>query len=133
MASLLSRNRENRIVTFSQADATVPADTHILISPDHFIVEKIEAVWSTAGGANAAVKLKKTTGTTAVASGTELHSTAFDLTGAAATVNTATITAAAADRRLKPGDRLGLDFSGTLTNLVGLNVTVYLRPVSKYR
>lgn len=133
MPSLLSRNRENRVVTFTQPGATIPGDTHIFVSPDHYIVESIQAVWSVAGGANAAVSVKKTTGTTAVASGTELHSTAIDLTATAATVVSATITATAANRRLKPGDRLGLDFSGTLTNLVGLNVTIFLRPVARYR
>lgn len=133
MPSLISRNRENRIVTFNGLGASDAVDRNIFVCPDHYIVEDIKAVWTTAGGTSAAVVVKKCTGTTAPASGTALHSTAIDLTSTAQTVNTVTLTAAAADRRLKPGDRLALDFSGTVSPIALLSVTIYLRPVARYR
>lgn len=133
MPSLISRNRENRVVTFNATVAADAVDRNVFVAPDHYIVEEIKAVWTTAGTSSAAVKVKKCTGTTAPASGTELHSTAIDLTGTAQTVATPTLTAAAADRRLKPGDRLALDFSGTQAATPLLTVTIFLRPVARYR
>jgi hypothetical protein len=134
MLSSISRNRGNRIVTFQVPIAGAGlADQSFFVSPDHFIVEKITACWTTAGAASSTLGIKKASGTTAPASGTELHSTAFALDGAANTVNTATLTATKANLRLKPNDRLCADFTGTVSALAGLNVTVYLAPVSKYQ
>ena len=95
-------------------------DQNVFIADLPYYVETIREVHSVAGGSSAAVVVKKCTGTTAVASGTALHSTAVDLTATAETVASVTITAATADRKLAAGDRLSLDFSGTLTGLIGV-------------
>lgn len=53
----------------------------------------------------------------------------FDLKGTANTVQTGTLTATTADLQLATGDRLSLDFAGTLTDLAGLLVTVSLKRI----
>lgn len=93
----------------------------------------IRAVWSVVGGAAAAVKFRKITDTSApgaAASATvvELATAAFDLTTTINTLNTATLSATAADLLLADGDKIAADFSGTLTGLVGL-ATIYLQKV----
>jgi len=82
------------------------------------------------GGAAAAVRVRKCTGTTAPASGSAVHTADFDLTSGvtANTVTTGTLTTTDADRCLVAGDRLALDFGGTLTGLVGV-VTISLRKI----
>jgi hypothetical protein len=90
-------------------------------------------VHETAGTDGSAVTLdiKKVTGTTAGASGTTVLASTFDLKSTAKTVVTKNgasgLTATLADRRLAAGDRLYLDFTGTLTALVGGMVTIYLK------
>lgn len=74
------------------------------------------------GGAVTAV-IKKASGTTAIASGTALHSSTFNLKGTANTVQNLTVTEA--DSLISAGDRIGVDFTGTLTAAVGC-ITVTL-------
>lgn len=134
MLSSINRDRGYQFVVFQAPIETAAIDQAFFISPGHFEVEEIRAVWGTAASGAAKLTVEKNTGTTAVAGGTALHSTAIDLDGAAATVNKPTLTATKANRRLKPGDRLEVDFSGAATTgLVGLCVTVWLRPISKYQ
>ena len=59
---------------------------------------------------------------------TELTTAAIDLTATANVAQTPTLTATDADRLLAAGDKVGLDYSGTLTGLVG-KLTMYLMPV----
>jgi hypothetical protein len=90
------------------------------------------AVWSTAGGSSAAVRPRKCTGTSAAgaAAGATVveQSAAVDLTATADTVTTPALTATDAGRTFLPGNRLCLDFSGTQTGLVGLNMIFYFTP-----
>jgi hypothetical protein len=53
----------------------------------------------------------------------------FDMKGTANTMQTGTLTATSADLRLAAGDRLSVDFAGTVTTLAGVVVTVVLRPL----
>lgn len=76
------------------------------------------------GGAVTAV-IKKASGTTAIASGTALHSSSYNLKGTADTVQNLTVTEA--DSMIEVGDRIGVDFTGTLTAAVG-TITVALCP-----
>ena len=110
--------------------ATTP-DMNVFVADRAFYVSAIYCVHSVAGGDSAAVVVEKCTGTTAPASGTEQH-TAFDLTGAANTVQTATITASAADRTLAKGDRIAIETTGTLTGLVGV-LTIVLSPTGRHQ
>ena len=109
-------------VTASSADQTV------FIADANYIVTGINFVVNAQGGASAAVVPRKCTGTTVIASGTSLLSSgSLNLQSTTVdTVTAATLTGTAATLALAAGDRLVLDFSGTLTSLVG-NVTFYLR------
>lgn len=105
-------------------------DSNIFVADVPMEVVAVREVHSVVGGASAAVGLTKCTGTTAPGSGTAITVADFDLT---ATVNTnqnktlaSGLATTAATRKLAVGDRLGLNFSGTLTGLVGV-VTVFLR------
>lgn len=74
------------------------------------------------GGAVTA-QIRKASGTTAIASGTVLHSGTYNLKGTADTVQNLTVVEA--DSLISAGDRIGIDFTGTLTDAVGC-VTVCL-------
>ncbi len=103
-------------------------DNSVFIADDNWQVTKLSAVPTVAGSTNAAVTVKKCVTTTAPASGTALHATAFDLTATTNTVQNATLVATTATLQLAAGNRLALDFSGTLTNLVG-NVSIFLKRI----
>lgn len=71
--------------------------------------------------------IKKASGTTAIASGTALHSSTFNLKGTINTVQTLTLSTTASDLEIAAGDRIGVDFTGTLTSATG-TITVMLAP-----
>lgn len=89
--------------------------------------KEVHTVASTSG----TVMPEKASGTTAVGSGTDLLTGTVSLGGTANTVVSGTLVSSASDRRFKTGDRLGLDFAGTMTNLVGANIIVVFR-ISTY-
>jgi hypothetical protein len=104
-------------------------DTHVFVAPYACRVVSVREIHSVVGGAAAAVRPRKITDTSApgaAASATvkEITTAAFDLT---ATINTpqigtlvtSAVPVANSDFYLAAGDRLALDFSGTLTGLVG--------------
>ena len=74
---------------------------------------------SVVGGAGAQIDVKKCTGTQAPASGTTMLASVFDLTTTINTTVDKTLSSTTADLTLAAGDRIGIDFSGTLTGLVG--------------
>lgn len=78
----------------------------------------IPTVVGTGGAATADVK--KASGTTALTSGTTMLTAGMDCVGVVNTQVTATLSATTANRRLASGDRIGIDFTGTLTSAVGL-------------
>lgn len=77
------------------------------------------------------VQLTKDTSTNAPGAGTDLltnnTNAGFDCKGAINTVQTGTLSATAANLRLAAGDRLSVDFSGTLTALAGCVLVVTLQ------
>lgn len=98
-------------------------------------VVAIRQVHSVAGSDGSAVNLQvvKDTGTDAPGAGTNLltnnSNAGFNLKATANTVQTGTLTSTAATKKLAAGDRLSVDFAGTLTDVAGVVVTVTLRPV----
>ena len=97
----------------------------------------ISEVHSVVGGASAAVRPRKVTGTSApgASAGATVieQAAAIDLTSGA-TANTVVrpaLTGTEAQRTFNPGDRLCLDYSGTLTGLVG-HIEFALEPVGRY-
>lgn len=93
----------------------------------------VAEVHATAGNDAGAVNLQvtKDTGTAAPGAGTDLltnnTNAGFNLKGTANTVQNGTLTPTDADVTLAAGDRLSLDFAGTLTTLAGVQVTLTLR------
>jgi hypothetical protein len=108
-------------------------DKWCFIADRAYEVTGISEVHSVAGGSAAAVKFRKVTdvsapGAAAGATVKELATAAFDLTTTADTVVAATLSATPADYRLAAGNKIGADFSGTLTGLVGL-ATIHLKAI----
>jgi hypothetical protein len=98
-------------------------------------VTGISYVHATAGTDASAVnvQLSKDTGTQAPGAGTDLltnnTNAGFDCKGTANTVQTGALIATVATLQLAVGDRLALDFAGTVTTLAGVSVTVSLRRI----
>ena len=122
---------ENRMeVTYAVQPNASLADQVLFTADRGYEVIAASAVWSTASGGATNVQLTRDTGTDAPGAGTDLLSNdtnaGFQTDGTANTVEVGTWK----DTRfnfLMAGDRLSLDFSGTLTSLVGVVVTVSLR------
>lgn len=86
----------------------------------------IKEIHSVVGGSGAVVTPRKVLAATVAAPGaavaagiTELTTAAIGLETTADTTQTPTLTATIADRSFAAGDKLGLNFAGTLTGLVG--------------
>jgi len=98
-------------------------------------VTGITYVHTTAGNDAGAVsvQLSKDTGTQAPGAGTDLltnnTNAGFDCKGTANTVQTGALIATVATLQLAVGDRLALDFAGTVTTLAGISITVSLRRI----
>jgi hypothetical protein len=123
-----------RLQHSDSAAAGAQVDTYIGTVDNYYEVVEVRLNHRVNGGANAAVDIKKAPSGTAISAGVSVMATAFDLTTGAATpqrrVNT-TLSATRANRLLAPGDSLGLDYSGTLTGLLGVGVQVLLRPLRR--
>ncbi len=97
-------------------------------------VSSVYYVHSTAGSDGGAVNLQltKDTSTNAPGAGTDLltnnTNAGFNCKATANVVQTGTLTATAANLRLAPGDRLSVDFAGTLTALAGVVLVVVFDP-----
>lgn len=87
---------------------------------------RVEAA-GTDGGAVTAV-IKKAASGTAIASGTALHSSTFNLKGTAATNQALTLSTTSTDLDIAAGNAIGIDFTGTLTSATGV-ISVGLRYV----
>ena len=121
-------------VTFAlNANASL-ADQAFFIADRAYTVKAIYEIHAVAGNDAGAVNLQvtKDTSTNAPGAGTNLltnnSNAGFDMKGTANTLQTGTLSATAADLELAAGDRLSVDFAGTLTTLAGVVVTVYLEP-----
>ena len=114
------------------AAGTAP-DAFVFINPtssgEYYEVVEARAIYDVVGGASAAADVKISPSGTALASGTSVLSSTFDLTATARTPRKATLTSTAANRIVKPGDSVSVDTSGTLTGLTGLVVEVVLKPL----
>lgn len=116
---------------FALSTSASLVDQTFFIVPYACKVEKIEAVHGVANGAAMTGVIKKMADTIALADGTALMSSTFNLNATADTVQTATLSATEGVVDLAYGDRLGIDFTGTLTSLAGLVVTITVSPSAK--
>lgn len=118
-------------LTVSHAQASSVADQLFFVAPEPLEVLEVHEVHGTAGTDGSAVTatIRKCSGTTALASGTDLLSTTINLKGAANTVQSPALTTTAADLLLAAGDRLAFDVTGTTTALANMVVTILVRRV----
>jgi hypothetical protein len=117
------------VVAQLRYDASI-ADTVFFIANRDYrvagITGRVEVQGS--GGACTAV-VKKAASATAIASGTALHSSTFNLVGTAATNQVLTVSTTATDLAIASGNAIGFDLTGTPTSAVG-TISVYLIPIS---
>lgn len=110
-------------------------DQAFFVADNAYLVTAISYVHSTAGSDGSAVNLQitKDTSTNAPGAGTDLltdnSNAGFNCKATANTVQNGTLVSSEATRTLAQGDRLSLDFAGTVTALAGVVVTVSLRRV----
>lgn len=111
------------------------ADQSFFVANRPCTVSAIYYAHAVKGTNGSAVNLQvtKDTSTDAPGAGTDLltnnTNAGFDCKGANYTVQTGTLTATAATLRLAAGDRLSVDFAGTLTALAGVVVVVLFAPI----
>ena len=115
-------------VLVATATDAVDKNAWICAGPTGSVYElvAVSEVHSTASSSGT-LQLEKCTGTTAPGSGTDLLSSTISLAGAANTVLSGTLSATRSDRIFVAGDRLALDFGGTVTGLVNAIVIIYLK------
>lgn len=121
--------RECYYVQTAAAGTAPPA--FIFVNPsgsgEYFEVVEAKALWDVNGGAAAAANVKRVPAATALASGTSVLASTFDLTtGARTSVDRAMH--ATNNRIIAPGESVAVETSGTLTGLTGLVVHVTLKP-----
>jgi hypothetical protein len=111
------------------------ADQSFFVATRAYEVAEISEVHAVAGNDAGAVNVQvtKDTGTQAPGAGTDLltnnTNAGFNLKGTANTVQQGSLVSTQASRRLAAGDRLSVDFAGTLTTLAGVVITVSLKEI----
>jgi hypothetical protein len=133
LLSVASATGQRVVLTTELLAASV--DKWMFVADRAYIVTAVNEVHSVVGGAAAAVRPRKITAASTAAPGavvaagiTEITTAAIDLTAAINVSQTAALSATASDFTLAAGDKIGLDFSGTLTGLVG-SLTIVLKAV----
>lgn len=113
-------------------------DSFVFTATGDYEVLGVSEVHDVAGTDVGAVILnvRKCAPGTSVAAGTSVLTSTFDLKSTAdtpvrKTVSNGGIAAAYPTRLLKDGEALAIDFSGVTTALVGVAVTIWLKPVSR--
>lgn len=108
-------------------------DQCVFIVPYAMKVVGIQEIHATAGDDAGAVtiNLTKDTATTAPGAGTTIMSGTFNAKGTANVLQSATLTGTAADLTLAAGDRIGVNFTGTIATLAGLVITLIVEPGGK--
>jgi hypothetical protein len=98
----------------------------VFIANDDYIVEGVTVTFGTAS-TSGTLQLEKCTGTTALASGTNLLTGTVSLAGTANTPVSGTLVSNPITLSLASGNRLNVILAGTMTNLATAVVTVYLK------
>lgn len=116
---------------------TAPSGAVFVADQDYSLmsVSEVHEALGTDGGA-VTLDVVKCTGTQAAAAGTTMLASTFNLKSTINTVVTKAraaggLSATSANRLIKKGDRIALNFAGTLTALTGVNVTIVLEPALK--
>lgn len=105
--------------------AAASANQTVFVADDYYQLADVWTVFGTQS-TSGTLQVEKIASGTANGSGTNLLSSAAALSGTANTPVQATLSTTTANLQLKPGDRLGLVFAGTMTGLANGQVTLYL-------
>lgn len=108
--------------------AGAQVDAWFFVASRKLRVKQVRAVHRVVGGASAAVMVEKVTTGQAPAAGADVLAANIDLTATADTPVNPTLSATDADLVLAAGEGLCVDYSGTLTGLRGVSITVLLVP-----
>lgn len=114
------------VVKYDVASDAVAANGGIFIAEHDYVIDSVRARWGTASTSLTATLYKANSGT-ALSGGTAISST-IDTSTTADTNASATLLSEDA-RKVSRGQAVGLVFSGTATNLVGLVVSVKARRI----
>ncbi len=117
-------------VTFAAAANADNVDQFIFTAQRRLKVVGASEVHTVAGtdAGTVTLDLKKCSSGTAPASGTSVLAAAFNAKGTAATPQIASLSATEANLILEAGQSLAVDYTGTITSLAGVLVTVDLIP-----
>lgn len=126
-------NTESRRLVVNSELLATSVDTHVFVADRAYQVMAVNEIHSVVGSTSAAVRPRKITDTSAPGAAVsatvkELTTAAADLTATINTTQALTLSATAADLLLAAGDKIALDFSGTLTGLVGV-ISISLKAV----
>jgi len=125
---VLAPGNRNNQATFYATGAGL-ADCVFYVATRPMVITRVDYVHTVAASAASNVQLVIDTSTNAPGAGTDVltNNTAagFDCNGTANVVQNGTFTAGT---RMAAGDRLAVDFSGTLTGLAGMVLTVTFAP-----
>jgi hypothetical protein len=128
-------NSDSRRIEITSELLAASVDKWVFVADRAYQVTAVNEVHSVVGGSSAAVRPRKVTaagtdapGAAASATVKELTTANIDLTASINVVQTPALSATAADLLLAAGDKIGLDFSGTLTGLVG-SISIALKAV----
>ena len=115
--------------SFVTANITATSTSFPMFTADQsYVVTSASAIWGTASS-SAGLQVEKTTGTTALGSGTNLLTATINTAGAANTVTSGTLVATSASLALAAGNRLNVIISGSTLSLANCVLTVGLRRV----
>lgn len=126
---------KNVLAVFNLQSNTDLSDQAFFLAMQDFLVVAAYATVGTAGTNGSAVNVQvvKDTGTDAPGAGTNLltnnTNAGFNLKNTINTIETGALSVTASELRLAPGNRLSVDFAGTLTAVAGVVVVVVLAPI----
>jgi hypothetical protein len=104
------------------------ADISFFVADRPYVVQGIRGRVDVAGtGGACTAQIRKVPSGTAVASGTVLHSSTYNLVGTANTMQALTLSTTASDLLLAAGDAIAFDLTGTATSATGC-ISVTLNP-----
>lgn len=123
--------RDLVVVTCRTLLAADQIDQSCFTANRQYVLYKVTEIHTTAEATagSLTITIRKQVGTQAVASGTDLLASTINGKGTAQTLQTGSLTTTEANLIINTGDRLGLDFTGSATELAGVTVTLFLYPL----
>lgn len=100
----------------------------VFVAPEALQVTAIRVAYGVVS-LSGALTVEKLTSTTAPGSGTAMLTGTLDLTTTANTVLSGALTGTTSTLQLAAGNRIGVVLSGTLTGLIGANLTISLQRI----